>query len=53
MGKSRTCVWQIGRVYTFDNAYYRAYSEENGIVTFVPAIEGYGKKSFKRKQQYR
>jgi len=53
MGKSRTSVWQIGRVYTFNNDFYRAYSEEREMVTFVPITEGYGKKPFKRKQQYR
>jgi hypothetical protein len=34
MGKSRTAVYQIGRVYKINGYMYLAISEERGIVTF-------------------
>ena len=53
MGRSRTCVYQTGKYYTLKGSYYLAKSEYKEIVTFVPAIGGYGKKVFHKKQRYR
>ena len=62
MGKSRTAVYQIGRVYKINGYMYRALSEQNNRVKFInlgPAMENdkglwiNKDKIIFRKQQYR
>jgi hypothetical protein len=50
MGKSRTLVYQIGRLYFLKGEYYTAVKESKGIVTFEGATT-FG--TITRKQRYR